>query len=132
MSNKPSVLVVEDEFILAMTLEAHLNDLDFEVQLAPTAEAGMAALDSVGKDYTCLITDIRLGPGATGWDLACWARERNALMPIIYMSGDSILDWNHWGVSKSLMLAKPFSLNQLTTALLHLTDKARFELPISR
>ena len=64
------MLVVEGEFILAMTLEAHLGNVYFEVQIAPTAEAGKVALDSVHSDYKCLVTDIRPSPGATGRELA--------------------------------------------------------------
>jgi DNA-binding response OmpR family regulator len=114
---KPLVLVVEDEFLLAMPLEAHLADLNYDVKLAASARAAMAIIEAQAANFACLVTDIRLGAGPTGWELARWAREINAALPVIYMSGDSILDWTKWGVTDSLMLPKPFNLNQVSAAL---------------
>ncbi len=120
MPEKPLVLVVEDEFLLAMPLEAHLADLNYDVKLAASARTAMAIIEAQAANLACLVTDIRLGVGPTGWELARWARERNAALPVIYMSGDSILDWTQWGVTDSLMLQKPFNLNQVSAALARL------------
>jgi two-component system OmpR family response regulator len=122
VADTPIVLVVEDEFLLAMTLDAHLSDLGYHVRLAPNAVAGMALLEAEAAGLACLMTDIRLGAGPTGWELARWARERNVTLPVIYMSGDSILDWSTWGVPESLMLLKPFNLAQLTEAITQIVD----------
>lgn len=124
VSDKPIVLLVEDEAILAATLETHLNDEGFAVQLAGSGAAGKAALEENQAGLVCLVTDIRLGRGMNGWELARLARERNPSLPIVYMSGDSSADWASMGVPNSIMLTKPFALAQLTTAVAQLVNAA--------
>ena len=70
------------------------------------------------SDQICaLITDIRLGTGPDGWDLARHARELNARLPIVYMSGDSSQGHSARGVPDSLMIQKPFAPAQIVTAI---------------
>ncbi|WP_311202806.1 MULTISPECIES: hypothetical protein [unclassified Mesorhizobium] len=38
-------------------------------------------------------------------------------MPVIYISGDSAVHWPSEGVPNSVMIAKPFFMPQITTAL---------------
>jgi DNA-binding NtrC family response regulator len=122
VTEKPLVLVVEDESILATTLEAHLTDDGFEVKLAGSGVAGQSAIETDASHLACLVTDIRLGKGPNGWDLARLARELNPALPVVYMTGDSGADWAAQGVPNSLVLAKPFALAQLTTAVAQLLN----------
>lgn len=64
-----------------------------------------------------IITDIRFGEPPDGWDVARVAREIDSEMPIVYVSGDSAPDWASKGVPNSLILAKPFAMAQLVTAI---------------
>jgi FixJ family two-component response regulator len=64
-----------------------------------------------------LVTDIRLGTGPDGWDVARTARERNPELPIVYMTGDSAIAWPSHGVPKSILLQKPIAAAQLVTAI---------------
>jgi DNA-binding response OmpR family regulator len=118
------VLVIEDETILADTLEAHLTDDGFDVKIALSAAAGLAGIEQHIEQLACLVTDIRLGRGPSGWDLARSAREKNPILPIVYISGDSAADWTAMGVPNSVMLSKPFALAQLTTAVAQLMNAA--------
>ena len=48
---------------------------------------------NLGK-FKGLITDIRLGNGQSGWEVAKHLRQANPTIPVVYMSGDSAI---HWG-----------------------------------
>jgi len=64
-----------------------------------------------------LVTDIRLGAGPSGWDLARHARQTRPDLPVIYMTGDSAADWPVQGVPRSQVVQKPFAVSQIVTAL---------------
>ena len=87
------------------------------------AEA-IAALDEKNNKLAGLITDIRMGGGITGWDVARHARELAPTFPVVYMSGDSAGDWAAQGVPNSAILQKPFAVAQLVTAISHLLNEA--------
>jgi CheY-like chemotaxis protein len=72
-----------------------------------------------------LVTDIRLLPGKlkmTGWDVAHRARELNPELAIIYMTGDSGVDWSSKGVPKSVLVTKPFAPAQIISAVSQLLN----------
>ena len=63
-----------------------------------------------------MLTDIRLGSGPSGWDVARHAREANPIVPVVYVSGDSASDWVVYGVPHSIMIPKPYAFPQVVTA----------------
>jgi FixJ family two-component response regulator len=63
-----------------------------------------------------LVTDIRLPGESDGWDLARRARELNAQLPVVYVTGDSAADWSVKGVPNSVVIQKPYAAIQLVTA----------------
>ena len=109
--------MVEDETLILLELEDFLIAEGFEVL---SASHGTKALSEIAKDverFSGLVTDIRLGKGPDGWDLARKIRELAPGMPVVYMSGDSARDWAARGVPESVMLHKPFVSAQLMTAI---------------
>ena len=64
---KRSVLVVEDQALMATLLSDALRSAGFEVHHAPDVASALDAIDSVDPDAAVL--DIDLGPGPTGFDL---------------------------------------------------------------
>jgi hypothetical protein len=64
-----------------------------------------------------LITDINLGDGPDGWEVAKRGRELIPTLPVVYMSGASGQDWPPKGVPHSTLLAKPFAPAQHITAI---------------
>jgi DNA-binding response OmpR family regulator len=44
-------------------------------------------------------------------------RQANSTIPVIYISGDSGIQWGAEGVPNSVMITKPFVLVQIITAL---------------
>lgn len=125
MENAVVILIVEDESAVRELLEVALQDDGYEVIVAESGEEAVALLDKL-KDARGVITDVRLGGKRklTGWDVARHARELNPGIAVVYMSGDSAVDWAAQGVPKSVMVVKPFALSQISTALANLLNEA--------
>jgi CheY-like chemotaxis protein len=123
LSEGSLVLVVEDDALVILATEDFLSEAGFSVETATGAEA-VAKLDDDVTRYCALVTDIRLGAGLNGWDVARRARELSQNMPVIYASGDSAHEWKAQGVPESIMLSKPFAQAQLITALATLMNAA--------
>lgn len=113
----PVLLYVEDETITQDVVEASLREAGYEVLIASD---GAEALDLLGTSNGALrglITDINLGDGPDGWDVACRARELTSGLPVVYVSGASEGEWTSRGVPNSVMIAKPFAPAQIVVAI---------------
>lgn len=120
--DRPSLLLVEDEALIALPLEAELVDAGFLVVVALSGSQGIFELENDPDRFAGLITDIRL-PDVEGWAIAKRARELVPTMPVVYMSGDSAVDWSAYGVPDSIMLSKPFAAAQLIAAVTTLLNE---------
>ncbi|EQB04697.1 response regulator [Sphingobium baderi] len=80
------ILVVDDEFLLAMMLADILEDEGYEVE---TASNGQAALDAVQSRRPGLVITDFMMPAMTGLEFAETVRADEALcdLPIILVSG---------------------------------------------
>ncbi|ARP62108.1 response regulator [Mesorhizobium sp. WSM1497] len=123
-----SVLVVEDEPLILLDVETALQEAGFEVVAVTNAAAAIAAFDAEPEKFKGLITDIRLGAGKNGWEVAKHLRQANPTLPVVYMSGDSAIHWGSEGVPESVMVQKPFFMPQIITALSTLLNA----LPVNR
>ncbi|ESY91856.1 response regulator [Mesorhizobium sp. LNHC209A00] len=117
------VLVVEDEPLILLDIETALEEAGFRVVAARNAEAAIEAFSEKPGSFSSLVTDIRLGRGKTGWELAKHLRGTNPAFPVVYISGDSTVDWGVEGVPGSIMIAKPFAMPQIITALAALLNQ---------
>lgn len=113
------VLVVEDEFLIRMTLAEALGDEGFEVIEAETAEAALPILRA-DPAIRLLLTDIQLPGGMNGRALALKAREHRPALPIIYMTGRP--DPSDSGTPLDVFIAKPYTLDALCAAARRLTE----------
>ena len=111
------LLLVEDEPAIRDLLQEALEDGGFAIALAENGTQAIAALDGKNKDFRGLITDVDLGTGPDGWDVARHARQINHAIPVVYMSGASAHDWASHGVPNSTMVDKPFAPVQIVTAI---------------
>lgn len=118
---KPLLLLVEDDALLGMTLEAALADAGFDVILAASGHKAAASLERNSNKFVGLIADIRL-PALDGWTIAKRARDLAPGMPVIYMSGDNADDWPVHGVLDSHIMRKPFPLSELVKLVVQLTS----------
>lgn len=80
------LLIVEDEFLIRMTLAEVLTDDGYEVIEAANADEALAALARY-DDILVMLTDIQLPGSLDGKAVAAKARERRPDLPVIFMSG---------------------------------------------
>ncbi|MER9425753.1 response regulator [Mesorhizobium sp. M0317] len=71
------VLVAEDEPLILLDLETTLEEAGFRVVAVPTAEAAIEVFNEKPESFSSLVTDVRLGSGKTGWELAKYLRGTN-------------------------------------------------------
>ncbi len=125
MDSSVLIVLVEDELAIQEFLLAALEDAGYAVASAQSGEDAIAILEDRIGECRALITDIRLLPGKlkmTGWDVAHRARELNPGLAIIYMTGDSGVDWSSKGVPKSVLVTKPFAPAQIISAVSQLLN----------
>lgn len=109
---KKAFLIVEDEPMIAMLLEDILDAAGHDIVAVVDSNAdARALLDKGGVDAAIL--DINLTDGES-WPLAADLQRRN--IPFLMASGDSG-STPPPGLAPVQMLAKPFSLESLETAL---------------
>jgi DNA-binding response OmpR family regulator len=80
------ILVVEDDFLIRMTLTEALESEGFLVIEADSGEAALVQLRS-DPSISLLMTDMQLSGGLDGHALVMAVRVENAILPIIYMTG---------------------------------------------
>jgi CheY-like chemotaxis protein len=116
------VLVTEDEQIVQNVVEEALAEGGYETATATTGEEAVDLLKADHTRYRALVTDIHLGGKLDGWDVARAAREINANLPVVYMTGAAADEWASRGVPNSVLLNKPFAPAQLVTAVSQLLN----------
>lgn len=105
-----TILVVEDEPLLRLTVCEELEERGFKVLEAEDADQAFKILgQSAGIDL--LFTDIRLPGGQDGWDVAIEARRRFPTLPIVYTTGYAPDPERQ--VPAGEMLRKPYPLAHL-------------------
>ena len=124
MTGFPLLLVAEDEVLLHAALEDELTEAGFEVVMVTDGNRAISHLQDGSKKFSALVTDIRMGSGPNGWDVAHRARELFPSLPVVYMTGDSAKDWAANGVPNSVVLSKPFAMAQLVVAVSQLITDA--------
>ena len=88
MSQKPSVLVVDDESGILDTLRILLRNEGFEVTTAQGGKAGLEQIRSGAHDI--ILSDVRM-PQVSGLDILNSAREQDPMTPVILMTAQASL-----------------------------------------
>ena len=99
-----SILVVEDEALPRLDLVETLAGAGYEVLEASDENQALGYLRN-RRPIDIVITDIDLGVGPTGWDVAETFRAARSDIPIIYISGAA--GDRRRRVSGSVFFAKP-------------------------
>lgn len=123
MAEVTPILVVEDEPLIRMSLVEALHDGGFTTNECSNGMSACAHIDK-SNEMRGLITDIRLGDGPNGWDVARHARRRFPHLAVLYVTGDSVAEWTSEGVPNSLIMQKPYADAQLMTAIASLLIEA--------
>ena len=111
------LLYVEDEILIQDVVEMALQDAGFDVMVAKNGVEAVNALEAATETFLGIITDVNLGDGADGWDVARRARELNEDIPVVYVTGASAHEWASKGVPRSVVIEKPFAPAQLVVAI---------------
>ena len=107
----PTVLVVEDVWLVMGSLTEALADEEFRVLSAPDAVTARRLMES--DDVDVLFTDIDLGPGPDGLALARQARLLNPDLAVVYASGARLGVARELAVPGAAFLPKPYLYTQV-------------------
>ena len=109
---RPTVLVVEDEEVIGLSLRDSLDEAGFAVQLFSDAAAVLASIDRI--TIVAAIIDVGL-PGMRGDDLARHCRALLPALPIILTTGYDERRYASPVAADPLLtvLGKPFDMPRL-------------------
>jgi CheY-like chemotaxis protein len=109
------VLVVEDEQQLARMASLVLNQHGHQAIVAPSGDDAIAMLEEQESTFDLVISDLGLGPGKNGWDLADFVRERLPSTRFVLVTGwgaaIDLVDARARGVDR--VIAKPYRIADL-------------------
>lgn len=123
------LLVIDDEPLLAQTLADLLRILGHEAVIATSGEDGLTRL--AAEHFDLVLTDLGM-PTMSGWEVAQAVKARWPQLPVILVTGwgDAVERDRLDGTGVDLILAKPYTVAQLTHALTQavaLTSRGRNE-----
>jgi DNA-binding response OmpR family regulator len=107
-----SVLLIEDEAEIAELIRDALTAEGLEVVTASTDIEAYGVLETAAGGLAALITDINLGRGTTGYDVARRARQLNGGLPVVYITSHD-LHASRFGVEDGVLMLKPFLPSEL-------------------
>lgn len=103
----PRILIVEDEFLIRLTLMEALSDEGFDVLEADTGDTALPILQR-DPSIQLLLTDIQLPGVLDGRSLAARARETRPDLPVLFMTGRP--DPTTRATARDRYIAKPYTL----------------------
>jgi CheY-like chemotaxis protein len=118
MRKQPLILIVDDDEVLLESIADLLLLSEFQVM---TASNGVEALDALQERVPdCIVSDVMM-PQMDGYALLEALRQNDswATIPVILITAYDrpFSDEKKRGQSPDAMLAKPFNLDQLVTAI---------------
>ena len=117
VTERPLILIVEDEYFLQADVVNVLTNGGFEADAVFSGEEALALFVSGSRPYQVLITDVRVGGDLTGWELARRIREKDGTFPVINLTASALEEWEAQGVPNSILMAKPFASARLVKTL---------------
>ena len=111
----PSVLVVEDDFLVRAVAVAHLEESGFSIVEAQTADEAMVILRG-DRSIAAVFSDVQMPGSMDGIALAQWLARTCPNVKVLLTSGrmdpDKSVGWH--------FLAKPYRLEELERKLRNL------------
>jgi DNA-binding response OmpR family regulator len=117
LNENATLLVVDDEEMVLNMTEDALREGGYGVVRARSGDEAIALLETRGHRFAGLITDVNLGAELDGWRVAQRARELTPGIPIVYTTGYSSRNWTARGVPNSIVVQKPFSVDEIVAAI---------------
>lgn len=116
------VLVVEDEPDVRHIAVAFLSSLGYRTNVAGTAAAALDLLRQL-PDIDLLFTDVALGSGMNGFDLAEQARRLRPDLPVLLTSGYEHAANPADSRSEFLLLRKPYTRKEFSESIRQAIDR---------
>lgn len=115
MSQRHSILVVDDELLIRDLLYDFFKDHGWDISIAENGEKALEVMES--KNIDLVLSDVKM-PEMDGLDLSRKLRESYPKIPVVLMTGypsvDSVIDALRNKVVDYIV--KPFNINQLYKA----------------
>jgi CheY-like chemotaxis protein len=84
------ILIIEDNEVVLLSLEASLQDWGYETLVASSGEKALELAESEGWRFNAIVTDHRLGAGLAGSETAKEIERRaNRAFPTLVVTGDT-------------------------------------------
>jgi PAS domain S-box-containing protein len=116
LSGPLTVLVIDDDPLLAETLSISLRFLGHEATVATSGKEGLTRLTA--ERFDLILTDLGMAE-MSGWEVAKAVKARWPTCPVILVTGwgDALESDRLEGTGVDLVLAKPYTMAQLQDAL---------------
>jgi CheY-like chemotaxis protein len=113
-----SVLLVEDDPEVRTVVRTFLEALGCQVEACASGEEALLMLTPQAR-FDLLLTDIALGPGIRGTQLALQAQQRQPTLAVLLMSGfsEELLDADRTSPADWELLRKPYTREELAGAI---------------
>ncbi len=114
MSERPSLLIVDDESAILDSLRILFKNEGFDVAVARGGPAALEAIEKAAPDI--ILTDVRM-PTVNGIDVLIAAKQRDADLPVVLMTAQAELKTAIEGVNRGAFhyLQKPFDNDELVS-----------------
>jgi CheY-like chemotaxis protein len=119
LSPRPTVLVVEDQALIAISIGDVLQAAGYDTVFAHTGEAALAMAKTVER-LTAIVTDIHLTHGIDGRSVLQQLRKSHPMLPAVVVTGfdKSAPEANLRGLGgPTARLSKPFECDDLIAKL---------------
>ena len=107
-----TILVVEDEVLIRLAVADYLRACGYRVLEASTGEEAQAIFGD-DQDIEVLLTDIDLGRGMTGFELAGWVRQEFPDVRVLLTSGVARMAQSAGSLCDLPLLKKPYPHEKL-------------------
>lgn len=110
MSNRPRILVVEDDDLLRETIASALLEEGYDVVTTGSGEEALAYIVTAVEPFEGLYADIRLSGAVSGWEVGTAFHPKWPRKPIVYASG---VEQHQKHMTEGVFLRKPFRVHGL-------------------
>ncbi|NKB82172.1 MAG: response regulator [Nitrospirales bacterium] len=110
--NPRTVLIIDDEPLMRMSMVDALNAVGYEVQTASTGDEGLAKIQAALFDV--VITDLHL-PGANGLQIVQACKQRSSTTEVLVITAHGSVDTAVQAMKSGAhdYITKPFSMDEL-------------------
>lgn len=112
-TNRTCLLLVEDDVLVRTTVAMMLEDEGFHVVEASTAGEAQSLIRD-GLEASVMVTDVDLGVGPSGPELADWLHGQRPDLAIIFITGRTASLAGRQSDIREAMLPKPFEGSALS------------------